>query len=468
MLKGLFALLTFGLIAFLFSCTKINEATELGDDLIPAVDNVNTFDTTLDVSAAYHPFNDSSKNFLSENMALGKLNDLVFGTTIADMYFNLSSLTYGTYPFGAHPDSVKGIDSVVLSLAYQGSYGDTANSQLSVEVSEIASGNQFNDTTLYRYDQPAIPTTGPVLGTKTFSFKSFRDTTQVIRKGDTSKAVNVLRIRLNNSLANKLTTDTSVYKNDSLFRVAFRGLAVKTTGTTGQGALAYFNLTDYANSKLIIYYRVGKSTGIDSAASISFIHSTYSQANSIRRTAGGEYTASINIANSQKVYIQSSPTGSYIGIKIPGLDLFPNKVIHRAELIAFKAPSNLDNFFTPPNRLILDHKGTNDSAYLFENDLQAGLDGTLNFSSFGGTLRGDNSFRFNITRYVQGIVTRKERNDSLRLYAPLRTNLFAKNLNQYITVSNLSAIAAGRVVLYGPTYADRNLRLRLRIVYSNL
>lgn len=32
-----------------FSCTKINEATELGDDLIPAVDNVNTFDTTLTV-----------------------------------------------------------------------------------------------------------------------------------------------------------------------------------------------------------------------------------------------------------------------------------------------------------------------------------------------------------------------------------------------------------------------------------
>ena len=33
------------------SCRKINDATTLGKDLIPVVDNITTFDTTLDVEA---------------------------------------------------------------------------------------------------------------------------------------------------------------------------------------------------------------------------------------------------------------------------------------------------------------------------------------------------------------------------------------------------------------------------------
>ncbi len=479
-LKGLSLLISTISLVLFFSCTKINEATELGGDLIPAVDNVNTFDTTIDITAAYFPFDDSSKHLITENMALGKISDPVFGTTTADMYFNLSSAVYGSYPFGARPDSIKAIDSVVLTLGYKASYGDTANSQISVQVSEIALQNSFVDTMLYRFDHPGFNTTGSVLGNKTFSFRDFKDTVYVNRKGDSSRPVNVLRIRLNNSIADKLKSfDTTSgmnggYKNDSLFRTLFRGLAVKTTTTTGQGALAYFNLTDFTNSRLIIYYKVGRTGSIDSGASVSFVHSAYSQANSVKRTAGGDYLANLNQASSQKLFIQSSPTGSYIGIAIPALGSFPNRVIHRAELIAYKVPSVSDNLFGVPIRLLLDHKGPNnskDSAYLFENDLQPGFDGSLNFASFGGNLRSDNSYRFNITRYVQGIVTKKDRNDSLRLYAPYRSNLFAKNLGvsgQSVSIPNLANIASGRVVIANGNFADASKRLRLRIIYSNL
>ena len=474
-LKGLLALFSSLLVLF-FSCTKINEATELGGDLIPTVDNVNTFDTTIDITAAYFPYDDSSKHLINENMALGRLNDPVFGTTTADMYFNLSSTVYGSYPFGARPDSVKAIDSVVLTLGFKAAYGDTMSSQLSVEVSEIATQTGFSDTMAYRYDHAGFNTTGPVLGSKTFGFRSFKDTAYVNRKGDSTKSVNVLRIRLNNSIAEKLKGfDTAGYKNDSLFRTLFRGLAVKTISTTGgQGAFAYFNLTDFTNSRLIVYYKVGRATGIDSGASISFIHNSYSQANSIRRTAGGDYLANLNQSSSQKLYIQSSPTGSYIGMAIPQLSSFPNKVIHRAELIAYKMPSVSDNLFAVPGRLLLDHKGTNnskDSAYLFENDLQPGFDGSLNFAVFGGNLRSDESYRFNITRYVQGIITRKERNDSLRLYAPFRSNLFARNLGvngQSISIPNLTNNGSGRVVVANGNFPDPSKRLRLRIIYSNL
>lgn len=467
-LKGLFALFLFGFVLFLFSCTKLNEPTELGGDLIPAVDNVNTFDTSLTVAADYHLFNDSSKNLISDKMALGQITDPVFGNTTADMYFNLSSKVYSTSPFTSK-DSVLGIDSVVLSLAYTGAYGDTtAGSQLSVSVSEILQNNDFNDTTLYRFNHQGF-TTGAVFGTKTFSIASLKDTQTLIRKTDTTKVVNVLRIRLDNSLGQMLsqydTTGNGAYKSDSLFRATFRGLAVKTTSAGNPGTLAYFNLTD-ANTSLTVYYRK-KNNGTDTA-SATFVHSNYSQANSILRTASGEFLANLNKTSPEKLYIQSSPSGSYVAINVPGLTNFPNKVIHRAELIAYRVPSAADAVLTAPTSLLLDHKGLTDTAHLFDSDVQIGSTGSLDFRLFGGALHSDNSYRFNITRYVQGIVTRKEANDTLRLYAPLRSNLYSRTLGQFISVPLLANIAEGRVVLAGDAYPDPALRLRLRIIYSNL
>lgn len=440
----------------------------MGDDILPAVDNVNTFDTTLTVLANYHSFSDQSRNLITDYMALGQITDPVFGSTTANMFFNLSSAVYGSSPF-YNRDSVLGIDSVVLSLAYTGAYGDTSSaSLLDVSVSEINADNGFVDTVLYRYDTLGF-STGPSLGTKSFSVKSLRDTLSLIRKTDTTKVANVLRVRLDNSLGTKLsqydTTGNGAYKNDSLFRAAFRGLAVKVTNASNPGTLAYFNVSG-ANSGLTVYYRASKSGVIDTA-SASFVHNAYSQANSVLRTAGGEYSAGLDAASSQKLYIQSSPSGSYAGITIPGLNGFPNKVIHRAELIAFKLPSTMDNVFWAPNRLLLDHKGTSDTARVFDNDIPFDATGSLSLDAFGGTLR-NGGYRFNITRYVQGIVTRKEPNDTLRLYAPLRNSLYSKTASQYVSVPVLFAIGYGREVLAGSNYPDPALQIRLRIVYSNL
>lgn len=472
-LNVLAAFLTLGFVLFLYSCTKLNEPTELGDELLPVVDNINTFDTTLELQASYYSFNDSSRHLINENMALGKLNDPVFGSTTADMYFNLSSTVYNASPF-YNKDSVLGIDSVFLTLVYAGSYGDTAlgSSRVSVEVSEIMkdnSSNGFNDTTLYRYDNPGF-TTGSTLGTTSFTPSQFDDTITIIQKRDTTKLLNVLRIKLANSLGQRLsqfdTTGNGGYKSDSLFRTLFRGLALKTTDVSGQGVLSYFNLSN-TTSALTVYYRYTKD-GVKDTASAVFKHLTYSQANSIRRTEGGEYLANLSKPTPQQLYIQSAPLGSYASIFIPGLSNFPNKVIHRAELIAYKVPSASDNIFTVPGRLLLDHKGTTDTAFLFSDDIQIDASGSLNLTAFGGSLRSDNSYRFNLTRYVQGLVTRKDRNDTLRLYAPLRSTLFAKNLPQYVSVSNLSNIASGRVVLAGTNYPNPERRLRMRIIYSNL
>jgi hypothetical protein len=199
----------------------------------------------------------------------------------------------------------------------------------------------------------------------------------------------------------------------------------------------------------------------------------------VKITPSGNWLSYLNngMAADDKLYLQSAPSGSYGSIVIPELATLGNKVIHRAEIIATRIPSTLDNVFTPPARLILNRtrKGGIDSSFMFQNDLVADASGSINFHSFGGTLLADNTYRFNITRYIQGLLTNNHPNDTLRIYAPVRTTLYNANLagtggsvGTYISVPVNSRISSGRVVLAGGNYIDHNAQLRLHIIYSNL
>jgi hypothetical protein len=481
-----FVLLFVSFIVVLFSCKKINEATTLGGDLIPAVDNVTTFDTSLQIITMNGRLDDSVRVAYSDPVALGDVNDPEFGNVHANFYFSLSSPSYGIYPFNFKKDSIHVIDSVVLSLAYAGAYGDTlSNGIQTITVSEIDPGAGFRSDTSYRY-KDLSPNSFPVtqLGTKTYNIKNLKDTFYSKEPGDTGTSVtkytNILRIKLNNSLGTKLASfDTTAagsnsgFRSDSAFKKLFPGLAIKSANSGN--ALAYFDLTNQTKTKLTVYYRYKKSDGTgDTTAAVSFVHSGFGQANPVNVQAGGSWASALS-GSSDKVYIESSPSGAFASIAIPGLSSFPNAVIHRAEIIAEKVPSAGDNVFTPPTRLLLDRIRKNgDSSYLFEKDLLLGSDGSIGYDVFGGTL-SNSLYRFNITRYVQGIVTRHERNDTLRLWAPLRAYEFATNqtatdnsTGTYIQIPVNNRIADGRIVLGGGAYAVPGSRLRLRIVYSKL
>jgi hypothetical protein len=179
-----FLSLSFFLILLAFtSCKKINEATELGADLIPAVDNINTFDLSLNTITDNKLFNDTAELGLLDPISIGNLSDPEFGSTVASGYFSISRSAYGFYPFIAtRPDSVT-IDSVVLSLGYVGYYGDT-NSTQTVRVFEIDPSSDFNDTTLYKYSSsPSLfKTSGTQLGSKTFRISDLKNPVTIINK----------------------------------------------------------------------------------------------------------------------------------------------------------------------------------------------------------------------------------------------------------------------------------------------
>ena len=468
----------FVLIAIGFgSCKKINEPTELGGNLIPGVDNVHTFEVSLNSFTNNLQFNDSTKLTFSDLVAVGDLNDPEFGQTHGNANFNISPSTVGTYPFG--DKSTLTIDSVVLSLSYQGGYGDTTNGVQTLRVYEIAPNSGFrSDSIYYKYSDPSsdFATTGAQLGSATVNISHLKDSMTVISNGhDTAKVANVVRIKIDNSLGYRFAQyDTADVANggfhsDTNFIRLFKGLAVKEDA--GGNVLSYFNLTDVAKTNLTVYYR-NVANGAADTSSFSFIHAVNGQSNYIKMTPGGGWQAALNNGTDadDKIYLQSAPSGSYASILIPSLDTFKNKVIHRAEIIAPRITSPLEDIFYPPTRLLLDrtNKGATDTAFILQNDLVADASGSINFYSFGGTLLSDNTYKFNISRYVQSIVTTHQPNDTLRLYAPLRSTLWNENLKSYISVPVSSKIANGRVELAGGSFADPNSRLRLRIVYSDL
>ncbi len=471
----LYSSLFFLSILLLFNaCRKINEATTLGSELIPPVDNINTFETVLDAKTKTSFFDDTTKLVFTQSVVLGHINDPKFGATTADVYFNVAPAVVYSNPF-APLDSFLSIDSVVLSLAYTGAfYGDT-NLQHTVSVYEIAQSAAFEDTTVYRFDTPTDFTVVPgPLGSKTFAVKNLRDSIRILQNGDTTRAANVLRIPLSNSIGERFKTfDTSLastggFRNDSIFYTLFKGLAIKSSATGN--ALVSLNLSNQTSTKLTVYFKRTKNN-VPTPSSAEFYHVGNGQANLIQRQiSGSAYETNIATSDAERIFLQATTgsKGSYGGIKIPDLDTFKNSIIHLAELIITPVDVVQDEKLTAPI-LYLDHKriaNNRDSLLFFGKDL---FDLTGNFNStFGGTTQSDGKYRFNITRYIQDVVTKRELNDSLRLFAPLQVTYRTAATTQPLIVPGNQNPGFGRVVLGGGAFPDAAQRMKLRIIYSKI
>jgi hypothetical protein len=240
---------------------------------------------------------------------------------------------------------------------------------------------------------------------------------------------------------------------------------------TGGKALAYINLRDQAKTKLTVYFKARNGNKTDTSAA-DFFHLTNGQANIIKRvTAGTAYETNVRSGAGEKIYLQPTPgeKGSYGGIKIPALNIFENSIIHRAELIVSRVDvvTPAEDVFSVPPRIYLDRKkGVGDSTAIFDKDL-IDLSGNLN-PLFGGSLGADGKYRFNITRYVQDVVTGRERNDSLRLFAPLQVSYRSTGSAPSASIPVNSQVASGRVIVGGGAHPDSAMRMRLRIIYSKI
>lgn len=474
-------------IAVLFSaCRKINEFTEVGGGLIPPIDNINTFDTSLQVQVFNDTFgilNDSLRLNGTDTHFLGLINnDPIFGKTNAEIYLELKPgsndfFSNGTYPF-ARKDSLF-LDSVVLVLGYKERYGDSTIPQL-INVYELSQAFKADSSYLVR-EQPLaygaqLNPGGQFIFPRLLddSVKVFRDTT-----------AGQLRLKLDTSFARRMMNyDTSnAYRSDSAFKTYFKGFAIRSV-SSGNSIMG-FDLKN-ANTKLAFYYRFPKTGGGGDSSTVTYFTS-FSQCNSanyVRRDyAGTPVAAAAGVTVQAPIaYVQSSP-GTYVNIKIPDLPALGNRVIHRAELIVEQVYDPSDLLFAPPARLFLDaydpsiQESNKYRSIPYSLDLSpnSGFDlagfGTVPLNStdpFGNPIK---VWKFNLSRYVQHVVTGTQTSYDMRLYAPLVVALKTRTIgfSGDIDVSGIyvgSSIANGRIRIGGGNHPSQ--RMRLRIIYSKL
>lgn len=459
-------------------CTKI-DTTNIGSDLIPAVDNVNTFETIINVVANNLdsiPFGkECATIYPTDEHALGYIgNDPYFGTTTATIYTELKPATF-PFSFEAKPAD-RTLDSVVLVLSYVRTWGDSITPQ-SVTVHPIS--KPFNPDTsscsIYPFD-------ATVLGSATYIPQRLKDTVKVT--GDTT--VNQLRIKLNTASGfafgqSLLAKDSlNAFKSDSLFKDFFKGFAI-VPDKIGN-ALTYYNITS-TKTKLVIYYNYKRTNLSDTSAVANFsLYNGDHSANTITRNRTGAEINSVANANSNPagdnfVYIQTTP-GTFAQLKIPGLTGLSNRIIHRAELIMEQTtPVGVDNYLTSPPFLFLDVKDTGSFYHPVPCDFNV-VSQLPDISTYGGfkvpvTVSGNTVARytFNISRYVQKIITNKRVMPPLRLRAPNYVTTPATYVDECrigipILFFAMNNVAQGRVKLVGGSTAPN--RIRLHIIYSNL
>lgn len=475
LLKGIAALI---IVLSFIRCTKI-KGTDIGIGLLPPIDNIITFDTTFEVIANTFITPDSLLPVLGRDIngnqgqfVLGHIgNDPQFGKTTASIFFELKPPSYPFF-FEATPDSLF-VDSVVLCLRWTNTFGDT-NALQTINVHRvldpIKADSAYNTGSNVRF--------GEVLGTKTFAPSILDDSLYLFRQ--TIK--NQLRIKLNDEWARKFlsfdTSGRSPYRNDTLFREFFKGFALvpQTTGTSAN-ALMSFAMSDTA-TQMRLYYRYNKSGKQDTTfKNFVFFNGVFGGSlNNIARSYNSSEASryiGLKPRGDSLVYLQAAP-GTFAMLRIPGLDEFKQKkgnvMVHLAQLSMEEVvtPGRKSNLFQTPEFLYAEMKdSSNGKFYPFLSD--AFLNGKYQTFIFGGVRKYKNDgfnnlvsyYDMNLTRYLQGIITRNNPNFQLRLTAPYSI----RYEDLFITFA-LNNLCRGNVVLGGGNHSNR--KMKFRVVYSKL
>lgn len=475
LLKGQLVIIS---IVLFSNCTKI-KGTDIGLGLLPAIDNIITFDTTFEVVANTFVTPDSLLPRLGRDVngnqgqfVLGHLsNDPQFGKTTASIFFELKPPSYPFY-FENTADSLY-VDSAVLCLRWTNTFGDT-NALQTINVHRVLDVLKSDSA----YLTSSNARFGELLGSKTFAPSILNDSLYLFRQS----LKNQLRIKLDDEWARKFlsfdTSGRSPYRNDTLFRDFFKGFAlVPVTSGSSANALMSFAMSDTA-TQMRLYYRYTKNGKQDTTYKNFLFYNGVlggSMNNISRSYNGSEASQHIGLKprGDSLLYLQSAP-GTYSMLKIPGLDEFKQKkgnvMVHLAQLTMEEVvtPGRKPNIFQTPEFLYAEMLDSSSSKfYPFLSD--AFLNGRFESYLFGGVRKYKNDgannlisyYDMNLTRYLQGIITRNNPNFQLRLFAPYSI----RYEDLYITFA-LNNLCRGNVVLGGGNHSAK--KMKFRVVYSKL
>jgi hypothetical protein len=427
---------------FFISC---NELDEIGLDLIESPLTLKSTDTTT--VFAYTQIEDSLLANQADLNLLGFINDPVFGKTRASIYTEAFPRAIPPNFVDIHPDSLV-IDSVVLSLAYVGYFGDITLPQ-HIRVYEL------NDTiprdSIFSNRVLAVKRELEVINPEFIP----NPTDTVFVGLDSIPLPAHLRVRLNNDFAQQFFDDREELEEMTIydqFRGYFKGLFITVEELEQPGAMLYFNLSSTV-SRIQFFYR---KTGVANNHSFEMIlgdptgrrYTHYD--NFDHAFASDPIRAQIiegdTLLGDSLLFVQSM-SNYRVKIRLPYVsDFIDNTLgdiaINSARLIIPVDDLFLEDTLEIAQVLILFREDPERPGVLTNLDDQFIAPGY-----FGGSLNEDaQQYTFNITQHLQQIIDDPSKNTPL-----------------YLRVS-ASIQNAGRVVLKGP---GRDDPMRLEIKYTH-
>jgi hypothetical protein len=428
------------------SCTK--EFDSIGMELIDDQLDI-TSDTILPLSA-FTEIEDSVPSSLAEQQLLGFFRDDIFGKTKASIYTEPLPLSIPfNIPGTRDPDSLF-VDSVVLSIAYSGYFGDLSTQQ-SISIFEledtIPAGTVYSNKSLgFNPDPLHFSQFLPQPNDSVYVIGPDGDTTDILPPH--------IRLNLPESLGRRFIDsfeETSEFTSYDEYRGFFKGLYITVDETPGPGSILYFNLRSTLSRMEIHYHYI---SGEDTTVT-SYILPLYDQFS--RRFSHfdnfGYQDASPEIkqqalegdtvAGMERVFIQSMANfRSKIWLPDPE-DILDNSTgqiaINSAKIIVPVDSLYLQDEFGYASRLIL-LRGDEEEGDLVNLD-----DLALGTAYFGGELNEEEThYSFNITQHLQRVISGDLPNYPL-----------------YLRTSN-SFQNAERVVINGPGREENPLRLEIK------
>lgn len=435
--------------------TSCNPNSGIGSNVLPASDVINANFQDTSTVRVYTLLKDSDLSLFTSSCMLGSYNDPIFGMEKASFYTQLltQDVTAHTFPTGTV------VDSVILRLPFStGAYGPyygTLDPQ-TIEVYQIASDDSLKiNKSYYSNDNIKYST---LIGKQTVTPNPNSGTVTVeYYSGTVWHFDPQISVKLDPKwVQNNIVTPQAASISNQSFIQQIHGIYVTVNNPLqlpGQGGIMYIDPLGYGGG-LFVYSHWGTPPAVGDTGSynfelsngaIYFSHFDHDYSQAPFYSAAGK-----DSVNSPYLAYMGAMGGTRILLNFPYLKNWVKKnkiIVNRAEieLPVYAADIGSD---LPPSQLYLegiytDANGKDTAIYALPDQ---GL------PNYGGTYDGFNhEYDFDIASYIQKV---------------LDGNITDHGL--YLVIGG-SAIAANRVVLYGPQkMSPSSPHLRLKMFYTPL
>lgn len=417
------------ILSIFYGC---NEYSTIGLEVLPDGDILNVRNTMIkdDISSFTHTV-DSIRTDEASQSLIGSFSDSLFGVT---------TINYATqYRLSGFPDFGKNNpqpDSLVLYIYYKTIYGDTITPQ-HLKVYELESGISRDDSYTQEVDLKSMAS-NELMGELEFIPRVKLDTTKTTKDSLTQ----VIAIRLKKSLAEKLFyADSLKLINNDFFLDFFKGLYIESEKKTNQGgAVLSLESVSLANLKrdntsvtavgsaLVLYYHNDSLNSKVDVAKDSVLMMPYASTGFSARInqishnySDAPFFHNLNSTTEEDslIYVQSTG-GLKSKVFIDNLSTWKDSMtvigsdtilygINKAELIfQIDTIASQVHRFPPPGQLLFTVVDSSGKEVL---PIDYGFSPTF----YGGSLRDDYTYHFNITQQLQEIINGKFENRGFSL-----------------------------------------------------